>query len=528
MIDHNFMLHKVKEQNIFFGTETPIQAVETTGANALQEAAQKTREDYERIETEALDVIDRFWGNDSKAGYDSLMATAHHYDLSRAYTEDPQEITSKNKIRDELTRMSEISSVRKAGKRLDHMKDAKKNYEKAASNFRKMKTQMGNGGIGYISAAEDTITRMIEGEIELVKAEGLKDKTEEYKLARLYLKKNMMFLKLYQKALNQNVSERNRASLNSKVEKVNARIAQLKNSSAALFAEKAISWKDADTFGGNNVMNYKQFNAFAKKVCNPCPERFADLKEYFNIIDENKNLHTKDNDKYSPQMQLNSLRILTNKCIEFKKVFKRNKNAIKVLDVLQTQCTRKSESLMRAEMLRVQKVNKSTIDNENDKDYDKDEFSDYKQMTEEDYVDYVVENEYNFDFSEQSLYESRPEWDDLKGENPNYMYCNSTCGYIASQKAKFINLICRLGTSKAREYYYAEQVNVKLNLEGEKAYKSLSKQEALKIPGIDAKNVSDWQEGFNIIKSGFKETDSSLSEATSINKAIANNATSWL
>ncbi len=524
MIQHDTMLHKIKGENQLLGKEKYINEVSENSVDVIGVAKNNTLLDYEEVSDEAEADVERFWNNGQFSEvYDRLLDNAHRYDLSNTYNEQAiAERENKQKVREELAQMSRISDVRSADKRLDHMNKAKKNYLKAAASVRKLIDKRRRGGAAYVSYGEEAISQMMDAEIELIKAEGLKDKAENYRIARLELKKKMMIQSFYSKVINDTASENVKEKYRDKSKRLSDAVGAFENEKEQIFVDQAISWRVADIFGGNNVMSYEQFEKFITKTNGSFPEKLAEMKTYFEGYKNNVEMVEKD-ELHSDVIQTGSLNALIQRCIEYKKVFKKNKNIKKALDVLHTQCNRKHQSLMHRQYAEGNEVRKNVVkEDDYSNDFDRDEFISYAHMTNKEYVRQVLKNEYNYDFSKKSLYGTRI--NDLKYGSEKIV-CNEDSGYIAHPDSKYINELLRFGPEETRKRYYADSLNEYRRTNAKKnrvPYQSVSKEEAKKILGEDAELVDEWEERINKLIKLSPGTISKLSDATKQNRLAEN------
>ncbi len=462
-------LHKLKRQNTIMTTEKAVP--EFRGENAMDIEAREALYQSEagNIEQEAAEAFQNFWGLDSEEGYSQLRATSKRYEIETDNGQWETEREDKAKVISELASMAQMSNTRTEKSRKKHVKKAGKAYKKAAKSFRKLGNKGENGSIGYISNAEDSIEQMIEGEIELVKAEGLKDNSEKYRLSRLELKKISMLENLYRKALeNQNLSQKNRRKLNRKLQDLTMEKNRKKTQFLPVLVDQAIDWRTADTFTDNLVMNGEQFEKFVKKLNDGnIPKDVKELQMLLNAYHKNQELVGQDNE-HSDVVSLNSMKIVTDKCMTLKVTYRRNANIRRALDVIYTQCQRQTEYLKDRIYKEGKKIEKNSEDREEGDYVADDEFAQYKVMSNKDYILEVKKNPFNKSYdhdikneegeikdreeydsydSKTSLYGKRMKYsDEVFGDQnfaPQLVNVNSEYGYIATANGAIINKYVR-------------------------------------------------------------------------------------
>ncbi|MCR5452222.1 MAG: hypothetical protein K6F00_06295 [Lachnospiraceae bacterium] len=400
-------LQKYKKKNdLFFTTEAEhnIELNTEVPQDQINEQIKLYQdEEVHNLELEAKDQFEKIWeASESEVGYAKILSTAKRYDLDRAYEGGEAEQLEKEKIKAELEKMEKFSTTRTGKSRKKHVGKAHKSYKKAAKSIQKLTQKRGSGHLmDAIEPAESLIIQMTEGERELVKAEGLKNKTEEYNLARLSLKRNMMLRDLYNFNLaKEGISQKDKDKLTTKLDIINQEIEKNKEVYLPVVVENAITWKDADVFNGALIMNKKQFDNFASKVIGRVPQDIKELGKDLQALAKNKKLVSDknvDNDAFSS----NILNILTSKCSSLKIKYKKNLNVIKVLDVLYTQINRQVD-ITKYKEVEDAVVEKNVVD-EVDQEIDEDAFSDYKVMEPAEYVDQMSKNKYNSNFFDEDL-----------------------------------------------------------------------------------------------------------------------------
>ena len=535
-------LHKLKKESTFYVEENPIQEYmgpEVMNAEAQQELLNTEKQN---INAEAATAFENLWGNTSNEGYQKLLANAQRFDLEHVYGQ-ANEREQKDKVVAELTDMAKFSSTRSEKSRKKHVKKASKAYKSAAKSFRSIGNKRERGGIGYIGDAEDSITQMIEAEIELVKAEGLKNNAEKYRLNRLKLKKNAMLINLYDKALeNQQLSQKDRRKLTRKKQKIETEMARNNTEFLPVLVDQAIDWKTADTFTDNLVMNAQQFDKFVKKLNNGVlPPDVEELKFLLKTYHENQ-AKVNNNDENSNVLSLNSMKIVTDKCKVLRKRYKKNANIKQALDVLYTQCQRQTDFYKNRTLKEGDRIEDNAEAREEGDYVADDEFADYQVMSNREYIKQSVSNPYNYSINDEkqpygsydpetSLYGKRMQYDPDSFLEKQQIFVNDHYGYISTANGALINTYIRnpqagldayravVVNSFLRRNEKDEDEDVNDQEQKKEKYTTLTKKQAEEIHGIDILQVED---SVRTWEAKIKQTIKRMDDATKQNELQQN------
>ena len=528
MDENQTTLHKLKRENTIFSQENAVP--DYAGPELMNQVAQNELLETEtrNINVEAQAAFERFWENSAQDGYENLLATAHRYDLEKEHGGEQDEMAKKEKVLKELSTMAKYSTTRTEKSRKHHVEKARNAYKSAAKSFRKIGDKRRGNGIGYISNAEESIEMMIEGEIELIKAEGLKDNSEKYRINRLQLKKNAMLVNLYNKALeNQNLSAKDRRTLERKKENLENERTRNNTQFLPILVDQAIDWKTADSFTDNLVMNDEQFDKFVRKLNNGnMPPDMKELKLLLKTYHANQE-KVRQNGEHSNVFSANAMKIVTDKCLALKTVYKKNASVKKALDVLYTQCQRQTEYLKNRAYNEGNQIKDNSMDRQEEDYVPDDEFAQYGVMSNKEYLQLAMKNEFNnvhkddeeeYDSndSKTSIYGHRPRMDQEDILN-SYMMTVNSYGYIATPNASTINTYIRNKTD-GKNAYRAHRVNVKFQLEGADEYKSLTEEELKQIPGLQDEDIADINENVEEWEHETDKTIHRMDKATKENK----------
>ena len=437
-------LEKLKKENTFIFTSEHAESFNNLSSDAEDFEGQLNKvklDEVSILENEAQSQFASLWDTDGEAGYESLMATAKRYDLDKIYDPESEEAAEKQKIKKELEGMTKHSSSRWAKTRKNRVGDAYTGYKKAASSFKKMAEEKAAGRLASVTHGEQTIDYMMDAEVNLIKAEGFKNQTEEFKISRMEYKRLLMKKNLYTSVLGSLQNEADKQKLQEKIKAIDKSIEDQKAKFMPVLAENAITWKDADNFKGNLIMNDKQFTNFVTKVNGSMPEGLDEVVRLLSVLDINKKRAAKGG---SDLFAEKSVEMLYEKCSVLKTRFKKNANMVKVFEVLSTQVSRYHIALQNRTYKEGEEIKENEIIEGDGKDYEiDDEFPEYKVMSNETIANHIVNNKYNYNRNQYYIYGSYVGRGEGIGDKPQLMVEHMHYGYVSTYNGSHINAYLR-------------------------------------------------------------------------------------
>jgi len=211
---------------------------------------------------ESISQLERFWNGDRSVSMDLMdSAKRFHVDVDLKKVQDPY-AAQKESVQKNLAELAKLDSSRTNKSRTKHMEKASAAYKNAALKRERMAANKEAGKMAEaVADASESINQIIEGEIELVKASGTKNRSEAYELARLEVKRHTMLLNLYMSALREGrLSPSEETKLAGKISSAEAALTESSDKFRVLEAIRSTQIQSLDN--GGSIMTSAQVRRY--------------------------------------------------------------------------------------------------------------------------------------------------------------------------------------------------------------------------------------------------------------------------